>query len=191
MADADGSRGKDGCGPGSPMESTRIRDALKDAHSPVRPEGPTDEEIYNKYSEELVRFATGIVGPWEAEDVLSAAVLSTVYSKHWPEVRNKRAYLYRSVLNQAMMLQRSSASRRLREIKTAPRDRCEDQYQDPEILDVVSGLSLRQRAVIVLTYWSDLDASQVAKLLDISEGAVKRHLARARTHLRERLVDVV
>jgi DNA-directed RNA polymerase specialized sigma24 family protein len=31
-------------------------------------------------------------------------------------------------------------------------------------------LSLRQRAVTVLTYWSDLDPGAIAQLLGISEG---------------------
>jgi RNA polymerase sigma factor (sigma-70 family) len=50
-------------------------------------------------------------------------------------------------------------------------------------------LSIRQRAVTVLTYWSDLDPSSVALLLGISEGSVRRHLARARSRLKERLDD--
>jgi RNA polymerase sigma factor (sigma-70 family) len=147
----------------------------------------TNEEVYSKYAGELIRFATGLVGPWEAEDVLSGAVLSAMYSRHWPAVKNPRAYLYRSVLNEALQTQRSAASRRLREIRTSSRDDWDDANQHPEVLEVVRGLSVRQRAVIVLTYWHDLDPSQVARLLAISEGAVKRHLARARTHLRKRL----
>lgn len=147
----------------------------------------TKEQVYVKYSGELIRFATGLVGPWDAEDVLSGAVLSAMYSKHWPLVKNPRAYLYRSVVNQALQAQRSSASRRLREIRTGSRDEWDEANLHPEVLEVVRGLSVRQRAVIVLTYWNDLEPSRIASLLGISEGAVKRHLARARTHLRNRL----
>jgi RNA polymerase sigma-70 factor (ECF subfamily) len=147
----------------------------------------TNEEVYSKYAGELIRFATGLVGPWDAEDVLSGAVISAMYSRHWPTVKNPRAYLYRSVLNEALQAQRSAASRRVREIRTASRDDWDAANQHPEVLEVVRGLSIRQRAVIVLTYWNDLDTSQVARLLAISEGAVKRHLARARAHLRKQL----
>jgi RNA polymerase sigma factor (sigma-70 family) len=56
---------------------------------------------------------------------------------------------------------------------------------DPEIAAAVRGLSLRQRAVVVLTYWADLDPAAVAVRLGISEGSVRRHLARARARLRE------
>jgi RNA polymerase sigma factor (sigma-70 family) len=49
----------------------------------------------------------------------------------------------------------------------------------------VQRLSLRQRAVVFLTYWEDLGPASVAELLGISEGAVRRHLARARARLKE------
>jgi RNA polymerase sigma-70 factor (ECF subfamily) len=55
------------------------------------------------------------------------------------------------------------------------------------VRDAVVALSVRQRAVIVLTYWADLDPRTVAERLGISEGSVRRHLARARAHLREAL----
>jgi RNA polymerase sigma factor (sigma-70 family) len=57
----------------------------------------------------------------------------------------------------------------------------------PEVLRAVQALSVKQRAVIVLTYWEDLGPSVIAQLMGISEGAVKRHLARARSHLKEEL----
>ena len=41
--------------------------------------------------------------------------------------------------------------------------------------------------MIVLTYWNDLGPASVAGLLGISEGAVRRHLARARALLKEYL----
>ena len=46
---------------------------------------------------------------------------------------------------------------------------------------------MKQRAVIVLTYSEDLGPSAVAKLMGISERAVKRYLARARSRLKEEL----
>jgi DNA-directed RNA polymerase specialized sigma24 family protein len=40
---------------------------------------------------------------------------------------------------------------------------------------------------VYLTYWEDLDPSRISELLGISDGAVRRHLARARRHLRKTL----
>ena len=59
----------------------------------------------------------------------------------------------------------------------------------PEVLAAVARLSPRQRAVVYLTYWDDLDPMSVAEVLGISDGAVRRHLARARKSLRRLLDD--
>jgi DNA-directed RNA polymerase specialized sigma24 family protein len=59
----------------------------------------------------------------------------------------------------------------------------------PEVLAAVTELSERQRAVIYLTYWEDLDPRSIADLLNITDGAVRRHLARARKALRKVLHD--
>jgi RNA polymerase sigma-70 factor (ECF subfamily) len=57
------------------------------------------------------------------------------------------------------------------------------------VLEVVAKLSMRQRAVVVLTYWDDLDADEISRRLGISSGAVRKHLARARARLKELLSD--
>jgi len=44
---------------------------------------------------------------------------------------------------------------------------------------------MQQRAVIHLTYWEDLTPSVVATRLGVSEGTVRRQLARARDRLRK------
>jgi len=51
----------------------------------------------------------------------------------------------------------------------------------------IAELSARERQVVVLTYWDDLSAREVAEVLRTSEGAVWTTLTRARTKLREKL----
>jgi RNA polymerase sigma factor (sigma-70 family) len=150
---------------------------------------PSDAELYGKHAEELTRFATGLVGPQDAPDVVSAAVLACIFSKGWPRVENPRAYLFRGVLNEARRLHRATSRRLVREQRAALPSAVDPPDVRPEILAAVMELSIRQRAVTVLTYWSDLDPSSVALLLGISEGSVRRHLARARSRLKERLDD--
>ena len=149
----------------------------------------TDAEVYEKYADELIRFATGLVGPSDAPDVLSSAVLSALSSASWPTVRNRRAYLYRSVLNAARSTKRSDLRRQAREERTAPHEAVSPGEVRPDVLDAVGRLSVRQRAAVFLTYWSDLDPVAIAELLDVSEGSVRRHLARARANLRKVLDD--
>lgn len=147
----------------------------------------TDEEIYRKYADDLVRFATGLVGPFDAQDVVTDACLRSFRSKAWTGVTNHRAYLYRSVLNQAHSHHRTSLRRRMREMRSAPPETIPVTETDLDVLDAVNRLSVQQRAAVVLTYWEDLASADVAARLDISEGSVKRHLARARLRLKEYL----
>ncbi len=150
---------------------------------------PDDGEIYAKYADELVRFATGLVGPSNAQDVVSGAVVRCLGSRSWATVRNPRAYLYRSVWAEARMAHRGSVRRQVRERNAARPEFAAGPDVQPEILRAVASLSLRQRAVVVLTYWADFDPPAVALFLGIREGSVRRHLARARARLREVLHD--
>jgi hypothetical protein len=56
-------------------------------------------------------------------------------------------------------------ARRRRVQATAGPEAFEASSPSPEVLDAVAGLSLRQRAVVVLTYWNDLEPAAVAGLL--------------------------
>jgi RNA polymerase sigma factor (sigma-70 family) len=146
-----------------------------------------DAEVYRKHSDDLIRFATGLVGPSDAPDIVSEALLGCLNSPGWMTVAEKRSYLYRSVYNKAAEFHRASRRRRSRETLAARPELFEAPELRPEVLTAVFTLSIQQRAVIVLTYWDDLTPSSIATLMDISEGSVKRHLARGRSRLKEAL----
>jgi RNA polymerase sigma-70 factor (ECF subfamily) len=146
-----------------------------------------DAEVYRKHADELIRFATGLVGPSDASDIVSEAFLSCFNSAAWTAVTEKRPYLFRSVYNKASAFHRTARRRRSRETLAARPELFESPELRPEILTAVFKLSMQQRAVIVLTYWDDLTPASIASLLDISEGSVKRHLARGRSRLKEAL----
>lgn len=143
-----------------------------------------DEQIYRSYAEELTRYATGLVGPSDAADVVTDACIKAFDSKGWPEVSNRRAYLYRTVLSVATDHHRSTLSRRVREMKAADSDVTQPVEVDVDVLSAVERLSVRQRAAVVLTYWADLPPDAVAERMGVSTGSVKRHLARARKQLK-------
>jgi RNA polymerase sigma factor (sigma-70 family) len=151
--------------------------------------GVSDEEIYRKYSGDLVTFATGLVGPADATDVVADAVARVFASPKWSGVRDPRAYLFGSVLNEARMHHRSTLRRRAREARAAEREGITDPEVRPEVLEAVARLSVRQRTVVVLTYWQDLHERETADLLGISVGTVRRHLARAHERLRGAIDD--
>lgn len=145
----------------------------------------SNEEIYRTYASELTRYATGLVGPFDAPDVVSDACLRAFSAKAWPAVDNRRAYLYRTVLSVAKDHHRSTLSRRLRELKTATKEASPEEEIDVDVLAAVDRLSLQQRSAVLLTYWADLPVEAVAERMGVSPGSVKRHLARARRRLED------
>jgi len=148
-------------------------------------------ELYQRHSDELIRFATVLVGPNDAADVLSDAFVSVLSSRALSSVRNSRAYLFQAVLNAARTARRGADRRIAREARAVqlvgPASFSDPAEARQAVPDALSRLSHRQRAVIFLTYWEDLTPRDTAERLGISEGAVRRHLARARTHLRREL----
>jgi RNA polymerase sigma-70 factor (ECF subfamily) len=146
-------------------------------------------EVYEKYADDLVRFATGLVGPSDSQDVVSAAVMQAMWSPQWPSVRNQRSYLYTTVLNQARMHHRGALRRRARELRAITPLRSSNPEIRPDVLEAVEKLSFRQRAVVFLRYWEDLPGGEIAQRLGISEGTVHRHLKKAEARLR-RILNV-
>ncbi len=113
----------------------------------------TDEDVYRKYADDLVRFAMGLVGRTDGADVVSDAMLRAFSSDSWESVSNQRAYLYRAILHQAASTHRDRQRRWTQELKVASSDIAEPAEYRPEVLVAVKHLSVRQRAVIVLAYW--------------------------------------
>lgn len=147
----------------------------------------TDEEVYTKHAEELLRFAATLVGPSNAEDLLSSAMLRVLASQSWSTVTHHRAYLYRAVLNEARQLGRSTQRRMIREMRSSTERVSNDSYVRPEVLSAVSKLSIEQRSVVFLTYWCDLGIAEVSDSLGMSRRTIERRLRSARTILRREL----
>ena len=147
----------------------------------------SDAHLYERLAPELIRFAALLVGPSDAEDLLGAAVLNAISSPKWPDIENRRAYLYRTLTNEAHSNRRSYARRRRRERRVAERDAFEHDLADPDVMRSLRALSVRQRAVIHLTYWADLAPGRVAETLDMSMRTVERELMNARKRLGEEL----
>lgn len=55
------------------------------------------------------------------------------------------------------------------------------------VLDALSVLTNHERQVVVLTYWDELSAGEVAEVLQLSPGSVWTTLSRARVKLRSKL----
>ncbi len=142
-------------------------------------ESAFDADIYNKYKDGLVRYATALVGPDEAEDVLSTVLVKVLRRRSLESLDNPEAYLFRAVLNQSRSVWRQ------RQRPQLVRDERIECASDPlpEVVEALRGLPPRQRAATYLVYFADLSVSDTAELMGCTQGTVKRHLHDARRRL--------
>lgn len=146
------------------------------------------EEAYDRYADELVRYACVLVGRSEAADVVADTFVDLLRNPNggWPRARDPKAFLLGAVANHARMHHRANGRRDRRERMAAARSRPDGIGEDHSstLPDVFAELSVQQRAITYLTYWHDLSVAQVAEVLGVRDGTVRRQLARARDRLR-------
>lgn len=162
-----------------------IDDPMIDAAERGAP-SPT-EVLWRSHADELLRFATVLVGPSDAPDVVTDAFMRSETVLGSGTITNPRAYLFRAVTNHAHDLRRSRERRWKRDLAAIGPASSAAPDSHVDVRRAVSGLSVQQRAVIYLAYWEDLPERGIADVLDISPGSVRRHLTRARRHLRKAL----
>jgi RNA polymerase sigma factor (sigma-70 family) len=148
-----------------------------------------DEETYVKYAPELLRFAAGLAGPSKADDLLSSAFLKATSAPTWAAVTDRRAYLYRTVLNEARQVRRGDRRRLEREFVAARSEVVSSHDDAIELTIALARLSTLERAVIYLTYWLGATVVESATTLSMSPRAVERQLFSARRSLRKALDD--
>jgi RNA polymerase sigma-70 factor (ECF subfamily) len=146
------------------------------------------ESAFRRHADELTRFATLLVGPGDAADVVSEAFVSVFAGGSVSSFEHPRAVLFRAVQRRAVDHVRSAQRRRAREssyVRRQPRSGPEDDRSPDEARTVLAVLTDQQRAVVFLTYWCDLRPIEVAEVLGVREDTVRKQLARARRRLRE------
>jgi RNA polymerase sigma-70 factor (sigma-E family) len=130
------------------------------------------------------RVAFAFCGNWhEAEDLVQAMFVQ----RRWRRVRPDTvdAYARRILLNLFLTGRRNS----VREyVTSSPPEQESPPGRDSHVrLDVeraLSGLTPRQRAMVVLRFLEDLPVTEVASLLGVAEGTVKSQTARGVEALR-------
>jgi RNA polymerase sigma-70 factor (ECF subfamily) len=157
---------------------------------------PTDfESIVRQQSPALIRTLTLVVLDREAAADIAQETFVQLY-RHWERVAKHpdlSAWIYRVALNRARDHRRALA-RVTRLVDRLGRSGSERQPVEPwrpdtEFMDVLRDLPRQQRAAAALHYLGDLSVLEVARIMGLSEGAVKSHLHRARAALRDVLEE--
>ncbi len=150
------------------------------------------EDAYAKWSPDLVRYATALVGVDAAADLVADAFAEVLqHEDRWQTVREPQRYLIGVTTTIAKMSHRSTWRRRNREVRYYSPCPESELLSDPAVALGLSQLPMRQRSVLYLAYWLDMAPRDIAAALHISEGAAKRHLARGRSQMREILHDYI
>lgn len=144
----------------------------------------------------LVRFAVLLTGDnHRAEDLVQEA-LAKAYLR-WGRIRrvdDPEVYVRRLVLNGSRSWWRRKANREVPVDRApdaaAPGDLSGESAARDELWRLVAGLPLKQRAVVVLRYYEDLDDATIAQVLECSQTTVRTHAMRALTNLRGRIEEV-
>lgn len=146
----------------------------------------------------LLRYAVVLTGDRDlAQDVVQEALARAhVRWKQVSRAGSPDAYVRRMVLNEYLSWRRrwsvrqvQAVGERLVEIGDARgggRDHAQDLVEADELWARLAQLPRRQRAVLVLRYYEQLDDAAIAELLDCTAATVRSHASKALTTLRLR-----
>jgi RNA polymerase sigma-70 factor (sigma-E family) len=157
------------------------------------------ERLYAAHYRSLVRLAVLLVrDQGTAEEVVQDAFIA-VHGR-WSRLRDHDTalpYLRRSVVNGArsVLRRRGVRERHLESLRSSYADAAEPGADEAlvvaerrrQVLAALQALPDRQREVVVLRYYADLDEAAIAAALGISRGAVKSHAHRAVRRLHDLL----
>jgi RNA polymerase sigma-70 factor (sigma-E family) len=141
----------------------------------------------------LRRFAYALVGDWHRADDITQAALERMYVA-WPRLRDVAdpgAYLRTVAARCAASESRRSWFRRERVVDVMPDQAIPDGAATAvdrlDLAEALSGLTVKQRAIVVLRFVEDRSVADVAGILSIAPGTVKRQSHDALAKLRQRL----
>ena len=103
-----------------------------------------------------------------------------------------RTWLIRILLNECYnLVRRSGRCISLENLEDSPKMNAEETKDYSELYAAVNSLKEELRLPVILYYIEDFSVREIAQILEISEGAVQKRLARARGKLRQELQEVL
>ena len=141
----------------------------------------------------LRRFAYAVCGDGTRADDLVQSALERMYVA-WPRAHradNVGAYARTVLVRLAIDESRRPAARREHLVERSPEQaRADHATSSADRLDLAAaldGLTAKQKAIVVLRYLEDRPVAEVADILGIAQGTVKRQCHDALAHLRDAL----
>jgi len=148
------------------------------------------EALYRDRFADFVGVAASIVGDRElAREAVQDAFASLVRGRHeFRRAGTLEAWAWRAVINAA----RKEKRRLRRELAGTPslNGAAPEPRERSELAALVAALPERQRVVLFLRYYADLDYREIARILDVTIGTVSAALHAAHRNLRRNLTGV-
>lgn len=151
---------------------------------------PAFDELVDRYRASLTAFAGAIVGAARAEDVVQESLIKAHRAMASEAVEEPRAWLYRIVRNTALNEIRDGQKHEhseLAEIATSdssPEREVEGREEFEALIAALAALPEAQRQAIVDRELGGYTHEEIARELEISTGATKQLIFRARKGLR-------
>lgn len=128
----------------------------------------------------------------DCADAIQNAIVKAFMKRH--SLKNEayaKTWLIRIVINECYSILRSSRKIvSLEECKELNDTYAEDKKDYGELYAAVRHLKDDLRMVVVLYYIEEFSCKEIAAILEISEGAVQKRLARARAKMKEELTSL-
>lgn len=132
---------------------------------------------------DLVRFAYFVSGNRSlAEDLVQDSFIRVAGSRGNPDDPAFAGYVRRTIVNLSRSAHRRTTVER--RVSTRALDRVDGPAAPDETWRAILTLSPQQRACVALRYYEDLSQQQIADLLGVGKGTVKKQLNRGVTRLR-------
>jgi RNA polymerase sigma-70 factor (sigma-E family) len=148
---------------------------------------PAFEAFFRTNVGAMVRLGGLITGSAAVGEEIAQEAFCSIYQR-WSTLDQPIGYLRTIVVNRSRdHLRREDVARRS-VTKIGPvRDSTDDAYPDSDrsIFVALDRLNERQRAAVVLRYWSDMSEKEIAVVLGCRPGTVKSLLSRSLSELRK------
>ena len=153
-------------------------------------------EAVREFSGGVFRLACRIVSDREeALDLTQEAFVRVFQGRRSRDGGKLKAYLYRTAFNLALNSKRNRLRRNAAEGSLAEAVAAQAPEQPDRVFETaetasrvnraVESLSGRQREAVTLRFYADLTLAEVARVMGVSQGSVKIHLARGLRNLKK------
>jgi RNA polymerase sigma-70 factor (ECF subfamily) len=150
-------------------------------------------ELVERHSRILYRIALSVVRqPDDAEDVVQEAFLQVYRGERWRQMEDERGYLAQVVWRLAVRQHKRKGREQelpidIRSARPGPEQRAIDRQLEQWLHRQIDALPEKLRIPLALAALGELKLVEIAKILGLPEGTVRRRIHDARTRLRQQL----